>query len=359
MRSRFARVAAAVAPTVALLVLFELGLRAFPHRLPVDVGIALHSVYGEGPGDIYFRDRPTRSRFLWPDFETQAYWNGYLWQHRTDELGFRNPEGLADRSLVLLGDSMIYGHGVDEEDTVAHFLRSEHGLGAYNAGRQGDTLYQEYLVARILLPRLRPKTLALTVFLNDFEDVEIYRTPQEIASPPELALDVDALVARLDEPERSSKWSKQLHRFKLWRLVQFVWQRARSRSGGEGEAPATRELSSFLSAITDDARFAPVARYYETLIADLARRAREQGTELVLLQLDVGDHFVPGAIAAQDRVRSLLESIGKQNQLRVLTTRSVFAGCSECFLLNDGHLRREGHRRLAALLAAELAPPRS
>lgn len=357
---RVVRIAAALGPALLLLACFELVLRSFPERVPIEIGTALYSKYGDGPGDIYFRDRPTRSMFMWPDFETRAYWNGYIWTHRTDALGFRNPDDLQDRSLVLLGDSMIYGHGVELEDTTAHFLRTEHGLPAYSAARQGDCLYQEYLVARYLLPRLRPKLLVLTVFLNDFEDLTLYRKPEEIATPAELTLDVDALAARLAHPRASWRWKDVPHALKVWRLLEVAWQKVRSPAppaASAGAAAATPAEPSFLRAINDDALYAPVARYYERMLGDLAARARETDTELVLLHLDVGDHVVAGSIAAQDRVQGLLESIGHEHDLRVLATRAVFEGCEDCFLPNDGHLSREGSRRLAAFLAANL--PRS
>jgi hypothetical protein len=56
-------------------------------------------VYGTSPGDIYFLDPPMRAHFMWPNFHVRAYWNGRVWEHRTNELGFRNPSGLRDRSL--------------------------------------------------------------------------------------------------------------------------------------------------------------------------------------------------------------------------------------------------------------------
>jgi hypothetical protein len=289
---------------------------------------------------------------MWPDFRARAYWNGYLWEHRTDQFGFRNPVGLRDRSLVWLGDSMIYGHGVAEEDTAVHRLRTEHGLGAYNAARQGDCLYQEYLVSRLLLAKFHPRTLVLTIFLNDFEDLEFYRSAEEIAAPPELALDVPALDARLEHPQGRSSWSKQRYRLKLWRLARMV----RKRSGGHPVAavPPEGELPSFLRAIVDDAHWTPIARYYERVLSDLSQRAREHGAELVLLHLDVGDHVVAGAIPAQNRVRELLDAIGRDQSIRVLGSRSAFDGCDGCFLPNDGHLSPEGHRRLASFLASGL-----
>jgi hypothetical protein len=345
---------AATLPTLALLAVFEVVLRSFPALLPMKVATAVYSVYGDKPGDIYFRDRPTRSVFMWPNYETTAFWNGYRWRHRTDALGFRNPPDLADRSLVLLGDSMIYGHGVEENDTVAHFLRTEYGRGAYSGARQGDCLYQEYLVARRLLPKLRPKTLVVTTFINDFEDLEIYRKPDEIAEPTELSLDVDALNTRIDHPRNRFRLSEQVYRLKVWRLGVAAWDFLRTRSAAAAEGAAAGGQPPFTFAITDDARYAPIAHYYEVVLADLARRTHEAGTELVLLDLDLGDALYPNMVPAQDRVWALLESIAQANGIRALDTRAIYTGCETCFLAHDGHLTREGHHRLAGYLAAQL-----
>jgi hypothetical protein len=352
--SRLRRLAAGALPSLATLAVAELILRSFPALLPIDLGTAIYSVYGDDPGDIYFRDRPTRANFMWPDFHTRAYWNGYMWDHRTDARGFRNPADLRDPTLVWLGDSMIYGHGVEEADTAAARLRSAHGIRAYNAGRQGDCLYQEYLVARLLLEELAPETIVLTVFMNDFDDLGVYRRDEELAATPELALDVPALAARLANPENRHPPEKQLHRLKLWRIVELV----RDRMKGKGAAPpADGDVPAFLRAIVDDARFATLARYNEILIGDLAQRARAKDAELVLLLLDVGDRVVAGSIAPQDRLLALLESIGREHSLRVLTTRELLEGCQGCFLPLDGHLSPEGHRRLADFLANALREP--
>jgi hypothetical protein len=341
-----------VLPAVVTLFAAELLLRLYPHLPPVDVGTAIYSVYGVQPGDIYYLDPPTRSFFMWPNYRVRAYWNGYLWDHRTDELGFRNPPGLRDRSVVWLGDSLIYGHGVEEHDTVVHMLRSQHGMPAYNAARQGDCLYQEYLVARLLLAKLQPRRLIVTVFLNDFEDLEKYRSAAEIAAPPELALDVSALEARLQQPQINTKWRAQLHRLKLWRLAETAVQRVSA--WRVAAISAQGDMPEYLRPITDEARWAPIAGYYDMMLADLSRRAREAGAELVLLHLDVGDHVFPAAIPAQDRIRELLESIGRKHLIRVFNTRRIFDDCHGCFLPNDGHLSPAGHRHLADFVGEHL-----
>jgi len=351
--SRLARWLAGFAFSIGfVLALLELALRVAPGLIGGGLGNALYSVYGDFAGGIYFRDREAHLSFMWPDFATRAYWNGYWWNHRTDAWGFRNPPDLASKSMLLLGDSLIYGHGVDEEDTVAHLLRQEHGRAAYNMGRQGNTLFQEYVLSRLYLPRFRPEQLVVFVFVNDFRDMEVYREPAEIAAPPELdRLDYDALYARVQHPKTRFRLREQLYRLRVWRL-------------GVGIAAALRphpasdeELREQFGAILDDARFEPIARYYRLVLADLARRCRAQGCELAVVLVDVPDTVLPNAAAPQDRLFGLLAAIGGEQGFRVLTTRELYRGCPECFLPHDGHLTREGHRRLAGLVAEQLAPP--
>jgi len=353
------RIAAGVAPALALLALVEVALRVGWRHVPPVLGTALYSVYEDKPGDLYFRDRPSRTMFMWPSFRTRAYWDGYAWEHRTDASGFRNPPDLSDHSLLLLGDSMIYGHGVEEKDTVAHLLRAKHGRGAYSMARQGDCLFEQYMKLRLHLDEMRPKTAVVTVFLNDFEDLESKRSPEQIAAPPELTLDYGALAARLAQPAASSSWLDELHRLKIWRLLAAGWdalgRRAAAPPAGDAAvAAAPPPPPPMLAPIADDARFATITRYYRTLLGDLAQRARAQGTELVVLDLDLGEHVAAGSLALQDRVRAMLESIGAEYGFRVLSTRELFDGCEACYLPRDGHLSREGHRRLAAFLDEQL-----
>jgi hypothetical protein len=327
-----------------VLALLEGVLRFGP---PVLGGRIANAVYGTYHGDrMYFRVREPRMKFMWTEQTARTYWNGYWWTHRTDRLGFRNPPDLTDRSLVLLGDSMIYGHGVEEEDTVAHFLREEHGRAAYNMARQGDCLFQQYILSRLFLPELRPETAVLFVSLNDFRDLEVYRDPEQITDPPELdRIDYEALAERVRHPTRRIR-----PRFlRVWQLTDAVFESVGSRPD---PAAYHREL---LAPILEAARFGPIARYYRLLLADLARRAAQQGTELVTVLIEVPDETLSNASAAQEKLLELLESIGRENGARALGTREIFHDCPHCFLANDGHFSHEGHRRLAALVAERIA----
>ena len=351
-RQRLARRIGGVAFSVGLvLVSLEAALRLAPGLIGGRLANAVYSAYG--PAGIYFRDREVQMNFMWPNFVTRAYWNGYWWQHRTDAGGFRNPPELTAKSLVLLGDSLIYGHGVEEEDTAAHLLRAQHGRPAYNMGRQGDCLFQQYVLSRLDLPRLRPETVVLFVFVNDFRDLEVYRAPAQIADPPELErIDYDALRARVEHPEPPFRLGEQLSRLRVWRLGSGIAELLRARP-----KPAD-EVHELMAPIFEDARFVPIARYYRLVLADLARRSRDQGAEFVVVLLELPDEVVANATAAQERLRGLLDEIGAKDGFRVLGTREIFRDCADCFLPHDGHLSREGHRRLAAFVDAQI-PPRA
>jgi hypothetical protein len=331
------------------LALLEISLRSAPGLLAGNLANAAYSAFRDWPLGMYTRDRELRMNFMRPHFETRAYWNGYWWRHRTDAWGFRNPDDLARKSLVLLGDSMIYGLGVEEEDTVAHFLRADHGRAAYNMARQGDSLFQEYVLARLYLPAIAPESAVLFVFVNDFREIEANRPAEEIADPAAIeGIDYDALRARVDHPEQAIAWSDRLAALRVWRVG-----RALVRLVGDHYHPSD-EGRQLTAAILDDARFAPLARYYRIVLADLAQRCRAQHGELALVLLEVPDTVIPDATAAQTRMRGLLDEIAHDERLRFVGTREIFEGCSPCFLSGDGHLSREGHRRLAALIAAEV-----
>jgi lysophospholipase L1-like esterase len=380
-RLRFRRIAGlgvSIAFSVALTwVLLEAVLRLTPGLLPPRYGNAVYAVYGDWPGAIHIQDKETRVNFMRPDFQTRAYWNGYWWEHRTDDWGFRNPPGIERKEWLLLGDSMIYGHGVEEQETVAHFLRADHHIVAYNMGRTADSLFQEYLLARLYVPRFRPDVVVLCVFLNDFEDLSTYRQPEQIARAPEIdQLDYAALFDRVRNATPPARIGKQLQRSKAWRLGRAILKDLRKqmqRSKGRlldlgilenvpipaalAAAPDAPPVVPFLALIEDDARFAPLGEYYRRVLTDLALRVRADGAQLVVVQLDLAEQ-VFGAIAlpAQARVRALLDAIGAAADFPVLSTQSIFRDCAACFLPNDGHLNAEGHHRLADFLAREIPP---
>ncbi len=318
----------------------------------------IFSTYDARPGGIYVREKRSRMRFMWPEFATQNYWNGYRWHHATDARGFRNPPG-TPAEVLLLGDSLIYGHGVEETETVAHYLRSEHGVGAYNMGRQGAALYDEYVLLRTFLPELAPQAIVLFVFLNDFDDLEVYRSADEIAAMPELdRLDYAAL----------REWNRQLPARLPAALRRWLWRRpslrlllaaAKDLPGVAFTTPAfaagLEDDPPFLAPLLDEARRARLASYYTRIFADLAARCGARGIALRVVYLGAGADPQTYA-AAQERAVALVGAAARASDLRFFDSRDVFAGCPDCFRPLDGHFSAAGHRRRARFVAATVLP---
>lgn len=334
----------------------EVALRTLPLRRASTLSNEVYTTYGSFPGGIYFTEPETRINFMVPNFETENFWNGYSWRHRADGLGFRNPPGLKDRSLLLLGDSLIYGHGVEEEQTVAHLLRTREGRPAYNMARQGDCLYQQYVLFRLYRDELAPRTVVLFVFFNDFADLLFYRTREEIEQIPELRLDHRALRQRVADLGRNPRYPprRQLYRFRSLRLLRGVarslfsgdWMaRAEAAPAGEDDLPA---------AVLRPERFALASRYYRRVLEECQRLAAEKGIDLRVVLLDVGAGAGSDGQRAYERLRLFLRKTSSEVGFSFTTTAGVFAGCGDCFLPHDGHLSPQGHDRLARFLDAEL-----
>lgn len=349
----------------------EVYLTYWPETLPPRLGNYAYSKYGSFPGGMYFYDAASNMNFLKRNFETEAYFNGYRWHHRTDSLGFRDPPDLATRDVLLLGDSLIYGHGVEERSTVADRLRTEHGVAAYNMARQGDCLYQSYVLLRLYADELQPTAVVLFVFLNDFADVMTYRSTAEMIERPEAEWDYDAMRARLDVlAHRRRLEPRLLLGLKSVRLLRGVWKHLAGLDlvasaeaaplDGPGAAPAAGSLDddlSYLDPLLDPAWFSRIGAWYEVTLRDLSTRLGRGGVRLYVVDLDVGLDLGPRWKQAADRLADFLAGTCRRLDLHCGSTRPLFAGCDECFLPGDGHLSPEGHRRLASWTAALLTGP--
>ncbi|MDE0819727.1 MAG: hypothetical protein OSA95_01310, partial [Opitutales bacterium] len=91
------------------------------------------------------------------NFRTRMFYYGYKWFHATDSRGFRNQVSAGKPDVLLLGDSMIYGHGVDAESTISHHLEKLSGIRVYNMGQQGACMHEEYTFATEYVDELSPR----------------------------------------------------------------------------------------------------------------------------------------------------------------------------------------------------------
>ena len=66
---------------------------------------------------------------LSPNVERTMRRGGLTYTVRTNSLGFRGrepaPRGAAEHRILFLGDSMVFGHGLGEEDTLPYLVEQQ------------------------------------------------------------------------------------------------------------------------------------------------------------------------------------------------------------------------------------------
>ena len=102
-----------------VLLTLELTLRRWPTLLGYAFANGAVSRYTtKSDGIYYYDDRGLGMHFMIRNYQTVMSYNGHVWKHRTDALGFRNDPLHIPADVMLLGDSVVYGHGVDYEHTL-------------------------------------------------------------------------------------------------------------------------------------------------------------------------------------------------------------------------------------------------
>lgn len=152
---------------------------------------------------------------------------------RLNALGLRGPEVREEkapgvRRVLVLGDSFVFGVGVDEEHLATTGLQREllarTGLPheVLNLGVSGYSTDQELLLFQELGPRLRPDAVVVVVCDNDLDgnlvDFAYHRYPKPFFEPgPGGLLLRHVPVPRLTRWQEAKLWLGQ--RSRAWNLV--------------------------------------------------------------------------------------------------------------------------------------------
>ena len=130
----------------------------------------------EGLRNPFWIYHPTRGHALKPNFQGPSIWGVPF---RINSLGFRGPEIALTKPegtfrVLVLGDSIIMGSGLSEQDTFPALLQQEladrfpgRRFEVINAGVSGYGLPEEYTVLKEDGLRLEPDLVVLGFCLND------------------------------------------------------------------------------------------------------------------------------------------------------------------------------------------------
>jgi hypothetical protein len=325
------RVGLVVASSLLALLLVEGALRAFPTVLGQEFANGVLSRYRDGPGGINYWDPALKMAFMRPSFEAEMYYNGYRWRHETDALGFRNDTVKIPADVVLLGDSLIYGHGVDLDQTVGHHLERLTGLRVMNLARQGDCAFHQAYLATAYVGVLRPRHVLYFFFDNDITD--LYGHLSEDAMRAYLAWD-----PALGYPPRSApppppraRWSsRRLYLARAWR---FVTRR---------QAPPPARLPVAVAATNDEDSLG--WRYTRKAILQMRDATERHGAAFVMIPLTFQSRHH----------HDILERFAREHGITLLDVRPVLESDRSFFLPGDGHFTGRGARALAERVAAFL-----
>ena len=346
------QIALAVASILLVLGALEATLRWRPTLLGQEFANGALSRYSTKSDGIYYYDRRLRIHFMIPNYRTTMYYNGYVWDHQTDALGFRNAPLHVPADVVLLGDSVVYGHGVDYEHTVGHLLERRSGLRVANLGRQGDCAFQEAYLLTEYLPVFRPRVVVHVFSPNDIDDLYVFLSdtamrafiaqPVEGITYPSRIEPAQALAeheGRIRNRRLLRRLDDELYVMKMFRWLGYRFREWRaSPSRAEAASPDPRTRYDVPNAGTDPSSLG--WRYTAHALAYMKYLTDRAGARLVM------------APFAQGRQLEILRDVAARHGIEIVDTAALFTGPTT--LPNDGHFTPYGAQAMADLIAAHL-----
>lgn len=350
-RCALANLTLTVISLVVCLLALELVLRWRPTILGETFATGALSRYTTKPGGIYYADRNLRMVFMIPNLTASMYTSGYVWTHHSDALGFRNEVVHVPADAILLGDSVVYGQGVDFPDTLGAQLAKIAGLRVMNLGQQGDCAWQEAYLLHAYVDVFKPRDVFYVFSPNDITDLyEFLRdaamktfieTPTDrIQRPPRT--DVQTALAMRDAKNRSrSVWKRieqEAYLFKVGRWLEFEFRRRHWASVAVAEASPRHPRAA------GDVALDPTSlgwRYTDKAIEYMTTLAAARGARFVVVPVVSGRQY------------EILRDIAARRHLPFVNTLPDMAE-SWAWLPRDGHLSPRGAHRLAEMLASYL-----
>lgn len=334
-----------VLSTLFALSVLECTIRLYPGVLGRHYVNGVLNKYTYKPGGIYLYDPVAKVKLMIPNFRTEMYYNGYTWLHQTDGHGFRNRETRNQGDILLLGDSFIYGHGLDIQQTVGAFLEQYCRCSVINLARQGDDSYQEAYVLTQYIGQFKPWRIVYFYMQNDIDDLYGYLSDQELTKfidtpVPEIGFRAADTVANLiearDQEEYASKHSGSIseqlgRRLRLFGIMGLInWYRNLSR---------LRRLSSDrIHNINDDEsigwRFTKKAVQYMNYIG------KRNNAEFLIAPITPKNpkHF------------DILRKLAQENNISFVDTSVLKTSDPTLWLPGDGHFTEKGAKTVAGIV---------
>lgn len=302
---------------------------------------------------------------LAPNPNTRLYFcnEGYgLIRYTSDRLGFRNPDKVWDKDgvdMVLIGDSFAHGACVADDQTISAVLGER--LNVINLGTIGNGPVHYAAIAKTFVPRLRPKTLVLLFYSNDFEAFAGFSVYHDLY--------FNGAVTYFDEAGEGLRPSPRLTEF--YKAAQEL---------------AVARVAKQLDGADLLQRFSTTSRYWSGQRLELKFLRKQLGDQLSALMLAKGLPFgarlavdtaieacgaagcrpviayIPSSVdwhdgTASDRYAGMLSAYAREQGIVFFDgTPALRALGPEAYARLGGHLSPGGYRVFAEELAKVLAP---
>lgn len=290
---------------------------------------------------LFVEAHPTRGFAMVPD---QVH---YTYRHRTqtNSLGLRHrelgPKAEGEWRVLLLGDSLVYGQGVADQDTLSRLVEDRlapdferRGLRpeVINAGLRAYDTRQELALLEELGDRLEPDLVVLGWYLNDFQESPIEQNYPFLREHGPVAFDTRGPMTGWDG------WSWRLRQVpRASAFLMWLWE---VRKAYLAEEPPPGYLEAGL------ARLDGFLERFEQWC-----REREVAFAVVVLPDPGAVMGQPFALEAQEAVVRLARSRGlAAADLTPAVAAHVAAGNRLPILPYDGHWNPTGNRLIADAL---------
>jgi hypothetical protein len=334
--------------------LLELYLRYFPLTLPPALANHVATGYHTGPSGIYRYAPELRTRLMRPNHERTMYFNGYRWRHRTDSRGFRNPVERTHASVVLLGDSIVYGHGVEEPSTVRRHLETILGQPVVNLGIQGSSIHDEYQVLKAFGVSLRPRFVFLFFLANDIDDLGLLTEREMSAFLSTPITDHSTPYFHIGIPRKQPwqvTWFRafESHLQDLYVVKAWDFLRGYVRARSDNPAEAAEDALSLLPPIPGGPKAILAMRFHLHALQKIQNLANQNHFQVVNV------FTYTGVIPAEAAYEEILERYCRTHAIAFLSLRSAFeralSNREDVFLKGDGHFSDAGAHLAAEALA--------
>jgi hypothetical protein len=337
---------------------FEAVLHLRPTVLRGRLANIAYTGYHWQRGGIYELDRH-RGPVLRPGVRRTMYWNGHWWHHETGASGWRGPD-VAHADAVFLGDSMIYGHGVEEQQTASARFAARTGTTAVNLGQQGTCQIQSFLTLSRHAARLRPRLVFASLHPTDLEEAPRLYDDGELRrfaeAPDDAAYEP---VVRPGFQPRPPGWDLR----SVWtRFIALPLRCAGlagtlthwNRPGAQAEeqyardpfVPAAVEIDALPPALAPDAPEATSLpwRAERRAVREMKRLCDRTGARLVVFDLGYPRQFSQAVEALAREIGVTYSDAGRQVLARCQAGERVY-------LVDDGHWSPAGNDAIAEQLA--------